>query len=118
MNQPKSNQEAFDIVYRHLLTQNIKAMEPAENGMCVYRGSNGTKCAVGVLIPDELYSESMEGEGYEGLMQISEVSEYFEFINPDILIELQKVHDDYSVNDWAKALEAVAHLYNLIIPSL
>ena len=32
-----------------------------DKGICVYRGPNGNRCAVGVLLPDEEYDPKMEG---------------------------------------------------------
>lgn len=58
-------QDIYNTVRTHLLTQNAKSMRPsrlpAGDPQCAYRGSGGMKCAVGVLIPDEKYSPSMEG---------------------------------------------------------
>jgi hypothetical protein len=50
-------QETFDKVCVHLLTQLQKSVFLDSNGSmaCAYRGPNGLKCAVGCLIPDELY---------------------------------------------------------------
>jgi hypothetical protein len=31
------------------------------NGKCMYRGDNNAKCAIGMLIPDEHYSNYLEG---------------------------------------------------------
>lgn len=31
-------------------------------GYCLYRGPEGTKCAIGHLIPDELYTRDIEGK--------------------------------------------------------
>lgn len=31
-------------------------------GYCLYRGPDGTKCALGHLIPDELYTRDIEGK--------------------------------------------------------
>lgn len=54
-----NNQEAFDKIWDWFVVQR-KPM--STNGVsCRYRGDGGAKCAVGVLIPDELYSESVEG---------------------------------------------------------
>jgi hypothetical protein len=35
---------------------------PFEVPLCAYRGENGAKCALGFFIPDELYSEEIEGK--------------------------------------------------------
>lgn len=60
-----NDQELFDTVARHLLTQNavssIKTSSPSFPRTCLYRGPNGTKCAAGVLIKDEFYKDELEG---------------------------------------------------------
>ena len=46
----------------HLRQQGKPSVGP--NGACLYRGPDGTKCAIGALIPDECYNESLfEGRG-------------------------------------------------------
>jgi hypothetical protein len=52
-----TNQEIFDKVHTHLLTQRTAAIE---NGSCAYRAGTQT-CAVGALIPDALYTTEIEG---------------------------------------------------------
>lgn len=52
-------QEIYSTVRQHLLTQNARS---AKNGNCLYRGPNGTKCAAGALIPDEIYTPSIENK--------------------------------------------------------
>lgn len=55
-------QEIFDKVAPHLFTQGCRSSDNAADffGTCLYRGPNGMSCAVGVLIPDELYDPEME----------------------------------------------------------
>lgn len=44
-------QEIFDLVWDHLITkESPKSMKGYE---CMYRGPNGTKCAVGALVTDD-----------------------------------------------------------------
>lgn len=43
----------------HLVAQGARSKDPATN-QCTYRGAEGAKCAVGVLIPDELYHPGIE----------------------------------------------------------
>jgi hypothetical protein len=50
-------QAIFDKVTTHLLEQGRPAMN--EHG-CAYRGEDGTKCAIGCLIPDDLYMPAFE----------------------------------------------------------
>ncbi len=58
-------QKCYDIAAKGLLKQNNKSMRlwtPGDPPVCAYRGDNGTKCAVGFLIPDEKYHLNMEGD--------------------------------------------------------
>lgn len=54
-------QEIFDKVAAHLKKQRACSMRPGNTGECAYRGKNRLKCAVGALIPDELYKRRFEG---------------------------------------------------------
>jgi hypothetical protein len=51
-------QAIFDRVATHLLTQGRKSLR---DNRCMYRGDDGTACAIGCLIPDEKYSTRFEG---------------------------------------------------------
>ena len=61
-----TKQEAFDRMVAHLREQkafSIRKLDLADGETipgCAYRGEGGVKCAVGCLIPDELYSFEME----------------------------------------------------------
>ena len=82
-----TDQTAFDVAYVHCMEQKERAVG---NGLCVYRGPNGTKCAVGCLIPDGLYSKDMEGKcGYDVVESIGwgHLSEY-------LIISVQDAHDN------------------------
>lgn len=52
------SQAVFNTVAEHLLRQGRKSLD---NFACAYRGENGAKCAVGVVIPDTLYEPEIEG---------------------------------------------------------
>jgi hypothetical protein len=91
-----NNQEAFDIAVLHLLNQAQRCVN--SNGQSQYRGSRGCKNAVGALIPDHLYWNSMDGKtvpqmlaaagpGYERLR------EHFRGVAPRLLNEVQDLHD-------------------------
>lgn len=62
--------EMVEKVIGHLREQGVRATTP-DNGFdapaCQYRGANGTKCAVGFLIPDEIYEADLEGHGVSQL---------------------------------------------------
>ena len=54
-----TNEEIFEKVKTHLLTQNAKSMI---DGTCLYYGPNGLKCAVGCLIEDEHFDPEHNGK--------------------------------------------------------
>lgn len=56
-----TGQEAFDRVWQwFVVDKNNPSIDPGTR-MCVYRGPDGTRCALGVLLPDDLYSPHLEG---------------------------------------------------------
>jgi hypothetical protein len=57
-------QPLFDEIVAHLRKQNARSLNVSQltgASGCAYRGDNGLTCAVGCLIPDELYSPFIEG---------------------------------------------------------
>jgi len=87
-------QEIFDTVATHLFKQGQRAVRGQADGLCAYRGEGGLKCAVGVLIPDQLYTEMMEGSTVSGLLDEAEW-ELPEWMadNQSLLRDLQEAHD-------------------------
>lgn len=55
---PNTSQEIFDYVIQRLLEQGKRSMTGEEG--CKYRGDGGTRCALGWLIPDDLYRAEMD----------------------------------------------------------
>ncbi len=103
-----TKQELFDRVATHLKQQRERSVS---RGLCVYRGSNGLKCAIGVLIPDEAYHPSLEGLGVLGL----EVQRAAGILHTqvDLATELQRVHDEAFDNKFKAGLKAVAAKHGL-----
>lgn len=100
-------QETFEKVARHLFEQGVRAADGVGvEAACVYRGKNGTKCAVGCLIPDEMYSPYFEGSTVFALLhghacqKLPEDWEYRE--HEDLLSSLQMVHD--AAGNWESTL--------------
>lgn len=120
-----NNQEMFDKVVVHLLTQNWKSTptpyypESADKDYtCSYRGHmNGgvqLKCAIGCLIPDEMYKSEMEGFGFTSLIDEFPIIRLF-FANVDTRLgqALQNVHDIYEPYQWKTKLFQVGYLFDL-----
>ena len=107
-----TEQTAFTIVKNHLLTQMTKSIE---GNQCLYRGPNGTKCAIGALITDEEYKKIEDARCKD--LKVYEVEDLqivsLQGLTIDFLEELQIIHDQYEVQDWKNQLETFAEKYNL-----
>jgi hypothetical protein len=98
---------------------------------CLYRGPNGSRCALGLHIPDVLYKPEMECNDSNSLLEsFSELA----FLKPykQLLRELQCVHDTsavesshylgarYAENDFtdrvACRLNSLAKLFGFTLP--
>jgi len=126
-----TNQEIFDRVYRHLLTQNAQAYD-GDCGGCRYRDEQGRKCAVGCLISDDDYKPALEGTLVSSIdlayppsnkqTRLSLLYRIVAQIVPDqtgvsLLHELQTVHDTVDVENWPKRLCEVAKQFKLTVPA-
>lgn len=90
-----TDQEAFDTALFKLREQGVRSLRvevPGALTMCVYRAPNGVKCAVGHLIPDEHYSPELEGNEVTRLPP-ELMNSVFAGVNPDLLADMQFVHD-------------------------
>lgn len=114
-----NNQEAFNKIWQHFIVEgNPQSMVNSFEGTCAYRGINGpnAKCAVGCLIPDELYSKDFEYRKINYLMEAySEIRELFSGVNLDFLKECQYWHD-YRFSELPDALVKLATKWNLTVP--
>ena len=110
-----SAQEIFDHVVPLLFAQGKRSMYHDGNGelTCAYRGDGGLRCAVGFLIPDELYYEDLEGrdvmsEAVTGVLKnvIPEALLGFDGLGI-ILNDLQDAHDSWTTDEEVQ-------LYNML----
>lgn len=113
---PMTKQQVFDKVVTHLLAQGEAST--AGRG-CAYRGRNGLMCAVGCLIPDEMYNSEMEGilAGFV-IAGSPELQQLFaaEVLDSDFLGQLQSCHDGAPVTEWPAELRLIAGEHDLILP--
>lgn len=86
-----NKQETFDTVVAHLLKQNAQAKD--SEGNCMYRIGN-MSCAIGCLIPDSLYTISMEDKIVDVLyIEDNPLEDYIKQFDLELLCHLQRVHD-------------------------
>lgn len=78
-----------DIAIQKVIEQGQPSAELRSNVKmaCLYRGPNGTKCAVGHLIKDEFYNSDFEGKSVSDCM----VTQALEMSNPDKLNQLSSL---------------------------
>lgn len=95
MHKLPSAQEVFDIVVNHLFTQGRPAYDGDQG--CMYRAPDGLCCAVGVLIPDDLYDKALEKNPSDYIIQDffdAGLADWREHKN--LLRQLQDIHDNCS----------------------
>ena len=107
-----TEQEVFDKVVNHLLKQNKKAAKFPNpyRSECMYKNSEGLKCAVGCLIPDDKYQPYMENMRSDEIL--NEIG--LEKLNINFIDELQKTHDHFMVREWGERLKHIAEKFNLV----
>ncbi len=109
-----NDQEVFDKVARHLLTQKRKSLVKDDSLSCMYRSHDGLQCAAGCLIPDSIYKERMEHNTINCML--SPKHERYEpslaallaGVSSEMLRRLQLVHDRSAVHDWFGELDRAA----------
>lgn len=117
-----NHQEVYERVAKHLIAQGERAMTI---GICSYRDKNNKRCAIGYLIPDEKYTESIEGVGVTAISNMSLAkadklkSILLELGLDDFpfLSDLQLIHDGYKPVEWPRELTRFALKYKLKVPS-
>lgn len=113
-----SLKDLFNDVKTHMLKQGMKAID--EQGNCCYKTESGLKCAIGCLIPDELYDLYFEGKGVGAVVGFSNgnpdnypvrnylmnkysVDSFAKMKN--LLFKLQDIHDEIDETNWGVELD-------------
>jgi hypothetical protein len=113
-----NEQQVFDRVVLHLMKQNERSQDPEitlGNG-CMYRDPKGNKCAVGCLIPDEMYVPEMERKNvYRLTGAFPQVRDLFKGPRVlELLSQLQGIHDTGgNATEWYVPLLFAAEEFNL-----
>jgi len=146
-----NKQQAFDKIWKHFVVKGGKrsvqsaaaakaaaAADPAfdlDTPACLYRGPNRARCAVGVLLPDDVvaklkkkYPKDWNYKQIQTLLGIPAVKRLFRDMGDDgdrFLADAQLLHDDKPVAPVAPArfqahmragLKSLAKSYGLDVP--
>lgn len=108
-----TEQEVFTQVKNHLISQGGKSIVkdyPHQNSLtCMYRGSEGRKCAAGALIADDEYKPEMERKSWEAMIRDFNYSRNCVFL----IAELQAIHDNIEPCLWEVELKKLAESLKL-----
>lgn len=99
----KTEQQVFEYVVRHLLTQNAKAIR---DNKCMYRTETGLRCAAGCLIDKDNYDNFFkyhEGTAWGTLVLIGIVPQ----VHCSLIEALQTIHDQHLVEYWKTRLASI-----------
>jgi hypothetical protein len=118
----RTAQELFETVVHHQRKQGEKShvKVSGEAYSARYRDPEGRACAIGCLIPNDLYKTSMEGGDVHdliksGLLPMEWSAEFYK--NLRLLSALQKIHDQSaSFLDWEKQWRMIAIDFGLRYP--
>lgn len=117
-------EQAFNTMVQHLRKQNAVSSLAVEYGtacdtsvspmgsICAYRGSNGRKCAVGALIPDDKYRPGMENKSCEVINRNYNLG--WNDLTVEVCGQMQEVHDSYDPKEWEEHFERVAYHFGFL----
>lgn len=84
-------QEIFTDIWNHFIVNSGRHSLGPKG--CMYRGPEGTRCVVGVLLQDDEYRPLFEGRGVTSLAESGWLPERL-MPHLDLLRVLQRAHDD------------------------
>lgn len=109
-----TEQEVFDQVAKHMLTQNKKSKdirrELSYDG-CLYRSPDGLKCAAGCLIADDEYDPKFENKHWGALT--ASFPDVIPLKHEELISDLQEIHDTVDVYYWKDYLIELTNKFNL-----
>jgi hypothetical protein len=119
-----SRQDILNFVEQKMIEQGKPSYDPLTN-MCFYRSTNGLKCAIGHLIPDEEYDAHIKGkhtqagDSHNNMGVFTYIHTFYSEAtahSPDgmFLVKLQSAHDQAALHangDFMKKfLERIAYI--------
>lgn len=104
-----TQQEVFDYIAHHMLTQGKKAYNDYTDSCCyriVINDGEVLKCAAGCLIPDEDYDPKIEGKKWRSLpLKFREFKSCTH--HEEMISLLQSAHDFREMSDWKTRLREI-----------
>lgn len=117
-----SLQEVFDKICTAVIAQGKRSIN-SSTGLCLYRGPDNTKCAVGHLLTDEQIEKYHIKDEYSvNNFSIKLINELVPNVNANIaykfLLQMQHAHDDsryadHFIYDFKYNANITAKLFNL-----
>lgn len=119
---PRSNQEAFNRVWRHFILEDNEQCGSRTIG-CSYRGARGQACAVGCMMPYKM-AKKADNDGRDCATDIETIinrlpsaEKWFSAVDLHFLESLQCAHDRDGFNDDKEnCLREVATSFGLTVP--
>lgn len=111
--QEATEQEVFDFISNHLLTQNKQCwiLNPKYDQtlsygkeICGYRNDEGLKCAAGCLIDDDEYKKEFEGLTWDILILRKKITSKHD----SLIYRLQIIHDKHKPEYWKEKLKELS----------
>ena len=123
-----TTQEAYEQIRHWFAVEAIAFGYDHDARECVYRGGHEVdspiRCAVGCLIPDELYTGEMESHWVESVFrEWPSVGDHFDGVDTGFLSDAQRDHDEMArqgastLDDFVEQLDKVAERYGLEVVS-
>lgn len=114
-------QEIFDVIAWNLLRQHARARVVHDDGrgQCRYQAPDGKRCAIGFIIPDDIYHPTLEGlrvaDLAHQLLHTNFGREFARLLYRDLelLTALQQMHDRSSPAQWGVELAVIARRFGL-----
>ena len=110
-----TKQEYYDLLVTTSRNGGFPAIRVDDHGFnnCVYRGEDGRRCAVGLIMPDDRYKKELEGSTASHVCKICGVDWIPEGIMAADLENIQSAHDNLSNGDWSH-IDFVTELDQLV----
>ncbi|WP_233868598.1 hypothetical protein [Paraburkholderia adhaesiva] len=116
-------QALFDHIACHLIMQGCACRHVSRDGdvTCLYRDAQGRACAIGAVLPNELYCAVLEGRSLANLIpflrytgpQAARMLAQFMERHLGLLAPLQGIHDTHPPSQWPDELSRHARRLGL-----